>query len=113
VTKFSTLAVRHGAITVASTCERSVCRGSANLTVARAVKGSTTKFTHLVLAKATFDLRKGERTTLRLKLTALGRKVLKNHEGFWLSSTHHYRMTFTTKTIGGATIRNSVNLRGT
>jgi hypothetical protein len=75
------------------------------------VKGEPLAWTHLVLAKVTFHLIKGEHATLRLTITALGKRVFAAHEGFWLTKTHHFRMTFTTVNAGGVTTHHSVELR--
>jgi hypothetical protein len=68
-------------------------------------------WTHLVLAKVTFHLIKGEHATLRLTITKLGRRVFAEHKAFWLAKSHRFRMTFTTVNQGGVTTHHSVALR--
>lgn len=64
------------------------------ITVARHAKKG---FSHLVLARATVNLKSGQSKTLKLVLTKTGVRVLALHFAYYVARHGHYSVTLTTK----------------
>ena len=90
---------------VSVTCANTDCLGIANVSVARRVFKGTKQigWRHLILGRAQFTLKAGQRVTLHMIDTPLGKIVLPRQLHWWLDRRPRFRMTLTTSVVGGAT----------
>ncbi len=98
---------------VAVSCSHAQCLGIANVSVARRVfKGAKqVGWRHLILGRATFTLQVGQKLTLRMIDTLLGKIVLPRQVHWWLAHQPKFRLTLTTMIVGSPTSHHPVYLR--
>lgn len=98
---------------VAVTCSDAQCLGVANVSVARRVFKGTKQvgWRHLILGRATFTLTAGQKVTLRMIDTLLGKIVLPRQVHWWRAHQPKFRLTLTTVILGSPTTHHPVYLR--
>ncbi|HEY5272267.1 MAG TPA: fibronectin type III domain-containing protein [Acidimicrobiales bacterium] len=98
---------------VVITCRNSECLGIANVSVARRLfsGGKQVGWRHLILGRASFELKAGQKLTLHMIDTLIGRIVLPRQVTWWLARRPKFRLTLTTVMLGSATSHRPVFLR--
>lgn len=100
-------------VPVVVTCQQAQCIGVANVTVARRVfkNGKQVGWRHLDLGRASLSLMAGEKVTLKLLETSLGKSLLPEQTAFYLRRSPRYRLTLTVNLLGEATTHIATYIR--
>jgi hypothetical protein len=95
------------------TCRDSECLGIANVSVARRIFNGDKQvgWRHLILGRASFELKAGQKLTVHMIDTLIGRIVLPRQVSWWLARRPKFRLTLTTVMLGSATSHRPVFLR--
>ncbi len=111
--KAAPLRITPSSAPVALRCADQSCIGTASISVARPLMrhGFQVGWRHLVLASTRVELAAGQRLTLKLIDTLLGKKLLPRQIRWWMAHQPRFRVTLTTSIVGRPTGHRPVYLR--